>query len=773
MNFESEYSNYCKLENLVEIFNYFDLNIKCLNDFKYMISFIKHIDILHIKCFYYHLILMKLNKLFLDKRKNSDKIEVLLEDLENIIFNSLALLSYSKFEFISPLILFDIMIHLPDKISNYEFKKDHSQKFNQRKYFDNLWEFVLEIGIYKLEFFNEAIWKNKSCRTSYLEKVMNKMHVNPDDIFNTLLNHGIFKSLCLLLFNYQYISANIFFLNAIIVFSNCKFADELNNEAKITFQKEYLFKLLLKNLTLLSLLNDTPLRIISIISDILFFGLKNFPFIVTAYKLKLISIFCCSIIQREETWKNDIEKNLEYKFKLQKFPLPDSNFIKNRYKTTLQLNCIKTKIIFESLSVTIKINEEIDSNFHWIWFGYLNFLISHSKILLNSVKDTCNLEKLKEVKNDLLLEEVNKFNSDQFLIYKLLSGQERVFCNSLKGENINNDGHTISKNKQLISNLLYQDELCDINNLQISTNIQDIILGLESDNSQRRKISFISLDNLIIQSIPLDLDIHLEDLIIILLKASEGEEDNEILTTIDKVLKKLLLLNQTKIIDILCSRFFDRQFYSENLLKTLKTSSSGKFLKILPSSGIKQKNLIMQVFHGSIEKLSKYSHTNVINNFVFPILKYLKSVNLKFFIETNFANNSLLANFILLNSKIIYLLKNNPCIYVLICDSFNLFKACSLIELKSNSTLLISLLNYCESIGIFMSKTFLEIYPEFTDNFKYIMKFLDKILNIGDDSSLSNVNVKFQVSRIIDFYLIAICKLKTLNLGSFFLLVDK
>jgi hypothetical protein len=304
----------------------------------------------------------------------------------------------------------------------------------------------------------------------------------------------------------------------------------------------------------------------------------------------------------------------------------------------------------------------------------------------------------------------------------------------------------INNGNNLKIQLETEEDFSDLTPLNKPTHLKDCLLGISSEYPDRQKISLESLPS-IISSQPLDLDFFLPSISEALLKCSDQFEIENFDNLICSSLIKLTIYDPKQMTLILCKRFFREE------------------------CGLKQKFQILCVIEKSVEEISNYYQKPnstkekkpkenklhiYFENIIFPLLHYLHKSSIKSLIVIEEYEN-LLSKFIVVIGKLIKFSENHPFIYKALFESIDLFKATSeAFKSKQKSLTLIDSLNYYSScISKFLNRNFLEIYPEFLPNFKYILTFLNE-----NFENITNNDVKTEMLKNINNYLIGINKLK-------------
>jgi hypothetical protein len=284
-----------------------------------------------------------------------------------------------------------------------------------------------------------------------------------------------------------------------------------------------------------------------------------------------------------------------------------------------------------------------------------------------------------------------------------------------------------------------EDDTSDLNPLTKPLHIKDCILGINSEYPDRQKLSLEALPDIILSN-PFDLDYHLDSLSETVLKATNTFDLDGFDEMVELVLVKLVIYSSAKMTQILCKRFF------------------------LEECSLKQKYQILTVFEKAAEELSEYyssskkPYQNKLHQYlefiIFPLLHYLKSKDIAKMIHIK-EFDFLLGKFIMVISKLIKFSENHPLMYKAIFESFDLFKTISL--LKDTSQLIQEALIYYTSVlSRFLTHgTFLEVYPEFIPNFRYILEYLNTQMD-----SVQNDGLRLDIVRTLDTYITNIDKLK-------------
>ena len=286
-------------------------------------------------------------------------------------------------------------------------------------------------------------------------------------------------------------------------------------------------------------------------------------------------------------------------------------------------------------------------------------------------------------------------------------------------------------------NLVLNDDYSDLKKLKPPNYIKDCILSLNSEFKDRQELALKSLPNLI-ESQPLDLDLYLEELSNMLLKTSNNFDIENFEELLEKILIKLIKFNPNKLTLILCNRFFSDD-----------------------NCGLKYKFIILNVLNSAVNEISEYyiknkkPKTNKFHiyfiNVIFPLLNYLKQNKIEFLITFD-DFDLLLAKFIFLISNMINVSENHPLIYKVLFETFDLFNAIiNLKNLNKKSFTLLESLNSFVFVNLnFYNENFINIYPEFLNNFIIEIKYLNNLL---DDKELNN-NLRFHILETLNKYTI-------------------
>lgn len=326
------------------------------------------------------------------------------------------------------------------------------------------------------------------------------------------------------------------------------------------------------------------------------------------------------------------------------------------------------------------------------------------------------------------------------------------------------------------------------------THIKDCILGLNSQYPERVYKALKSLPA-VISNQPFDLAFSLEGLSETLLKFNnniieetykKADKDFNYEKIVETALVQLTIFDPLKMTQILCKRFFLEESgikqksdilgvilkSCEFLNKDETTEVSKLNLKICETDTtynladpkfLKSQN--ESIFNiPSLDLTSKKRKQGKINRLfpfieyiAFPLLRYLEKKNIDFLIKIK-DMDFLLAKFLLLIAKIIFFSENYPKIYQILFESFELFKCIT--KNKQNSILVFDSLNYyIYVVGRFINQNFMDIYPEFIKNFKYCLEFLKGMLD-----QITNDEVKIEIVKNLNFYVINLKKLKTSSL---------
>ena len=286
-------------------------------------------------------------------------------------------------------------------------------------------------------------------------------------------------------------------------------------------------------------------------------------------------------------------------------------------------------------------------------------------------------------------------------------------------------------------NLVLNDDYSDLKKLKPPNYIKDCILSLNSEFKDRQELALKSLPNLI-ESQPLDLELYLEELSNMLLKTSNNFDIENFEELLEKILIKLIKFNPNKLTLILCNRFFSDD-----------------------NCGLKYKFIILNVLNSAVNEISEYyiknkkPKTNKFHiyfiNVIFPLLNYLKQNKIEFLITFD-DFDLLLAKFIFLISNMINVSENHPLIYKVLFETFDLFNAIiNLKNLNKKSFTLLESLNSFVFVNLnFYNENFINIYPEFLNNFIIEIKYLNNLL---DDKELNN-NLRFHILETLNKYTI-------------------
>lgn len=289
---------------------------------------------------------------------------------------------------------------------------------------------------------------------------------------------------------------------------------------------------------------------------------------------------------------------------------------------------------------------------------------------------------------------------------------------------------------------VHDEDYSDLNLLSTPMYIKDLLLGFGSEFKDRVEMSLNCLPGMV-ESEPLDLNLFLVDLSEIVLKLNNSWDIDNFDQKIEQCLISLTVYNPVQMTQNLCKRFF------------------------LEECGMKQKFQILNTIEKSCELIankniikSNLPHQNKLHIFIeyiiFPLLNYLHLKNIAFLLiipEFDF----LLVKFLMVIAKLIKLTDNHPYIYKILIESFDLFKSvCNYTKQNEKTILLLDSLNYyCSIISKFFNKTFLEIYPEFFTNFKFILNFLNENLLL-----ITNEELKYEIMKNINNYIVNLNKLK-------------
>ena len=378
-----------------------------------------------------------------------------------------------------------------------------------------------------------------------------------------------------------------------------------------------------------------------------------------------------------------------------------------------------------------------------------NFYKNFYEIILN-----VNFNKYIQYKNNNINNNnnLNKKNISSKTKYKSIKFQKKygIFnknknnfleIDSSKNNNENDEIKFPFNNNNSFSNLninlVLNDDYSDLKKLKPPNYIKDCILSLNSEFKDRQELALKSLPNLI-ESQPLDLDLYLEDLSNMLLKTSNNFDIENFEEILEIILVKLTKYDPNKLTLILCNRFFSDD-----------------------NCGLKYKFIILNVLNSAVNEISEYyiknkkPKTNKFHiyfiNVIFPLLNYLKKNKIEFLITfDNF--DLLLAKFIFLISNMINVSENHPLIYKVLFETFDLFNAIiNLKNLNKKSFTLLESLNSFVFVNLnFYNENFINIYPEFLNNFIIEIKYLNNLL---DDKELNN-NLRFHILETLNKYTI-------------------
>jgi hypothetical protein len=293
-------------------------------------------------------------------------------------------------------------------------------------------------------------------------------------------------------------------------------------------------------------------------------------------------------------------------------------------------------------------------------------------------------------------------------------------------------------------NLEQEDDVSDLNPLSKPIHIKDCIQGISSEYPDRQKMSLEALPDIIISN-PFDLEYHINPLSETLLKATNTFELNSFDELVETILVKLVIHSAVTMTQILCKRFF------------------------LEECSMTQKYQILTAFEKAAEELSEYcsnskkTYQNKLHAYfefiMFPLLHYLHSKDIARMIQIK-EFDFLLGKFVMVISKLIKFSENHPLIYKAIFESFDLFKAISILP-GTSQLIQEALVYYTSVLSRFLSQgTFLEVYPEFVPSFRYILEYLNSQIDIGNEKLRQNV------INTINIYITNIDKLKdSLNIN--------
>ena len=439
-------------------------------------------------------------------------------------------------------------------------------------------------------------------------------------------------------------------------------------------------------------------------------------------------------------------------------------YIQNKMKIFIEKKGKEFEHKFENFSVVFdeKQNNFLDfkknkENFEKNIFLFLNiendnnnnFYKNFYEIILN-----VNFNKYIQYKNNNINNNnnLNKKNISSKTKYKSIKFQKKygifnknknnfIEIDSSKNNNENDEIKFPFNNNNSFSNLninlVLNDDYSDLKKLKPPNYIKDCILSLNSEFKDRQELALKSLPNLI-ESQPLDLDLYLEDLSNMLLKTSNNFDIENFEEILEIILVKLTKYDPNKLTLILCNRFFSDD-----------------------NCGLKYKFIILNVLNSAVNEISEYyiknkkPKTNKFHiyfiNVIFPLLNYLKKNKIEFLITfDNF--DLLLAKFIFLISNMINVSENHPLIYKVLFETFDLFNAIiNLKNLNKKSFTLLESLNSFVFVNLnFYNENFINIYPEYLNNFIIEIKYLNNLL---DDKELNN-NLRFHILETLNKYTI-------------------
>jgi len=298
----------------------------------------------------------------------------------------------------------------------------------------------------------------------------------------------------------------------------------------------------------------------------------------------------------------------------------------------------------------------------------------------------------------------------------------------------------ISEKKGLKINLSQDDEYNDLKPLNKIVFLKDLLSGLRSEDKERFSLSLDSCERLI-NNEPDDLEMCCDELSEILLKMDDKFETENFEEKINKSLEALTCILPEKMSITLANRFFSEE------------------------CSLKQKFEIMKVIESAVEKISNnkidVARVNPLHklnqNFITPLLNYVSEKRLNYLVTLK-DFYFLLAKFVIVISKIIKFSRNSPNIYKILIETFKIF-----IALKNNEdTVVIDSLNYYCNIALrFLNYNFLEIYPEFLNNFKIIFEWLEKRFN-----ETKNEELKMEILKNINLYCSSISKINERDNGN-------
>jgi hypothetical protein len=381
--------------------------------------------------------------------------------------------------------------------------------------------------------------------------------------------------------------------------------------------------------------------------------------------------------------------------------------------------------------------ERINTNYINDKFYFLTGLRNEFRREVLGIKEETRIEN--KITLDKVEEKSEKTTYKSIKFQKLYGKYERGRISLDKEEIINKNEDIIykplnlSEKSGLKINLVQDDEYNDLKPLNRIVFLKDLLLGLRSEDKERFSLSLDSCERLI-NNEPDDLEMCCDELSEILLKLEDKYETENFEEKINKSLEALTCILPEKMSITLANRFFSEE------------------------CSLKQKFEIMKVIESAVERISKnkidiptVNPLHKLNqNFITPLLNYISEKRLNYLVTLK-DFYFLLAKFVIVISKIIKFSRNSPNICKILIETFKIF-----IALKgSENTVVIDSLNYYCNIALrFLNYNFLEIYPEFLNNFKIMFEWLDKRFN-----ETKNEELKMEILKNINLYCSSISKI--------------
>ena len=754
--------NIIKKENeILEIINKFNelLFINNNNSF-FSLNFYM---IINSKKIFFNKILIE--KLLIDNKKN---INNFINIFKNIYFNN----NNNNFEIPNFNIFLNFTFKFPDIINNYFeynfinfslFFEEYLKNLIINKIYSNCKDDLIVQKIYNLKLFN--ILFSTLIKSN---EISNEINI---DFFNYLnQNYLFYENFIKNFFNFGLINnSKENFLKILNIYNNLKEKFKFGKIYKIIKKNNFFISLILacnneilrKNYfnLILNLLKEKKSNILEeieiydfyqIFFSIYFlledFNLNDDEFLNICDSIQKI-IFIVLEIVNDKNKKGIIELLMKY--------------IQNKMKIFIEKKGKEFEHKIENFSIVFdeKQNNFLDfkknkENFKKNNFFFLNIENDNNKNFYKNFYEiilNVNFIKFIQYKNNNN-NNLNKKNISSKTKYKSIKFQKKYgifnekknnlldFESNNKNNNLENDEIKFTfnnNNSNLKINLVLNDDYSDLKKLKPPNYIKDCILSLNSEFKDRQELALKSLPNLI-ESQPLDLELYLEELSIMLLKTSNNFDIENFEEILEKILVKLIKFDPNKLTLILCNRFFSDD-----------------------NCGLKYKFIILNVLNTAVNEISEYyiknkkPKTNKFHiyfiNVIFPLLNYLKKNKIEFLITFD-DFDLLLAKFIFLISNMINVSENHPLIYKVLFETFDLFNAIiNLKNLNKKSFTLFESLNSFVFVNLnFYNENFINIYPEFLNNFIIEIKYLNNLL---DEKELNN-NLRFHILETLNKYTI-------------------